>query len=346
MPIPKYSTLWFESSNRKTLRPTRWSRILYLTVILMLIGAVTGAQQPTRVYRVGYLSGGTETSRKPLLDAFRQGMQKFGYLERQNLLVEGRFADGKFERLPALLQDLLNWQPEVLLVSTTPANLAVKAANLNIPIVMVGVADPIGVGLIKSLARPGGNITGVTNIVAELVGKRLEILKETMGKLARVAVIVNPADANAVIQLRNAEAAARALKLNLQPVVNVRSAEDLPAAFETAKEAQAAIRMVDPLVSALRQETARLAIKHKLPVIFPFRDDVEAGGLVSYGTSLTDQYRQSATFVHKILTGTKPADLPVEQPMRFEFVINLKTAKQIGVTIPPNVLARANSVIR
>ena len=307
-----------------------WIFILFFP--FMMVGTTIQAQQSNRIYRIGYLSGGTEVSRRPLLDAFRHGMQKFGYIDGQNLRIEGRFADGKFERLPSLLQELLNWQPDVLLVSTTPANLAAKAANLNIPIVMVGVADPIGVGLIESLARPGGNISGVTNIVAELVGKRLEILKETVGKVSRVAVIINPADANAVIQLRNADAAARALKLQLQPVVNVRSAADLSTAFETATRARAhaAIRMVDPLGSALRQDTARLAIKHNLPVIFPFREDVEAGGLISYGTSLPDQYRQCANFVHKIITGTKPAELPVEQPMRFEFAINLKNPERLG----------------
>jgi putative ABC transport system substrate-binding protein len=337
-----------QSAGQSTAQRANTARMLTLFFIFMMAGTRVLAQQPNRMFKIGHLSGGTEASRQPLIEAFRQAMQKFGYLEGQTLRIEGRFADGKFERLPTLLQELLKWQPDVLLVSSTPANLAAKAANLNIPIVMVGVADPIGVGLIESLARPGGNITGVTNIVAELAGKRLEILKETVGKLSRVAVIVNPADANAVIQLRNAEAAARALKLQLQPVLNVRRAEDLSAAFETATRAraQAAIRMVDPLGSVLRQETAGLAVKHNLPVIFPFREDVEAGGLISYGTSLPDQYRQCATFVHKILKGTKPADLPVEQPMRFEFAINLKTANQIGLTIPPNVLARADRVIR
>ena len=241
--------------------------------------------------------------------------------------IEGRFADGKFERLPSLLQELLNWQPDVLLVASTPANLVAKAAKSSIPIVMVGVADPIGVGLIDSLARPGGNLTGVTNIVADLAGKRLEILREVVANVSRVAVIVNPADANASGQMRIADEAARALKLQLQPVLNVRQAGDLPGAFAAAvrARAQAAIRMVDPLASALRQETSHLAIKHKLPMVFAFREDVEAGGLISYGTSLPDQYRQCATFVHKIITGTKPAELPVEQPMRFEFAINLKT---------------------
>jgi putative ABC transport system substrate-binding protein len=300
------------------------------------------------MYKIGYLSGGNVTSRRPLLDAFSQGMRKFGYVEGQNLQIEGRYAAGKFEHLPALVQDLLAWQPDVLLVSSTPANLAAKSAKLNLPIVMVGVADPIGVGLIDSLSRPGGNLTGVTNIVVELTGKRLEILRDSVARLSRVAAIVNSADANTPLQLGVAEEAARALKLQMQPVLDVRQAGDLPGAFAAAvrARAQAAIRMVDPLASAFRQETSHLAIKHKLPMVFAFREDVEAGGLISYGTSLPDQYRQCPTFVHKIITGTKPAELPVEQPMRFEFAINLKTANQIGLTIPPNVLARADRVIR
>jgi len=294
------------------------------------------------------LSGGTEASRQPLLAAFRAGMKELGYEVGEHYRIDGRFAAGRFERLPQLLQELLAAKPDLLLVSTTPANLAAKRAKLTIPIVMVGVADPVGVGLIDSLAHPGGNFTGVTNIVAELVGKRLEILKEVIGKLTRVSVLVNRADANAPIQLRNAEEAARALKLQLQPVLNVQQADDLNGAFASMVQSrgQAAIRMVDPLGSALRQQTAELAIKHKLPMMFPFDQDAVAGGLLSYGTSLLDQYRQCATFVHKILTGRRPADLPVERPMRFEFVVNLKTAKQIGVTIPPNVLARADRVIR
>jgi putative ABC transport system substrate-binding protein len=204
------------------------------------------------------------------------------------------------------------------------------------------------VGLIASLARPGGNLTGVTNIVAELAGKRLELLKEAVANLSNVAVLINPEDANAASQMRFAEEAARALKLQLQPVLHLRQADDWAPAFDAIarSRAQAAIRMVDPLASAMRQKTAQLAIKHKLPMVFAFREDVDAGGLLSYGTSLPDQYRQCATFVHKILNGTKPADLPVEQPMRFEFAVNLKTATQIGVTIPPNLLVRADRVIR
>ena len=300
-----------------------------------------GAQQPAKRHRIGYLSGGTEASRLPMLAAFRRGMRELGYVEGQNFIIEARFAEGKFERLPALARELLGLDPDVLLVSTTPANLAAKAAISTMPIVMVAVADPLGVGLIASLARPGGNITGITNIGAELAGKRLEILKEIVPAASKVAVLINPDDPIAPLQMRSAEAAARNLAVQLEPVLAIRSGNDLKSAFEAAARvrAAAAMRMIDPIESALRKQTVALAAEHRLPIIFPTRDDV--GGLVSYGTNLPDQYRQAATYVHKILNGAKPADLPVEQPTKFELVINLKTAKALGLTLSATLLARA-----
>jgi putative tryptophan/tyrosine transport system substrate-binding protein len=213
---------------------------------------------------------------------------------------------------------------------------------------MVLVADPVGVGIVQSLARPGGNITGVTNIVAELAGKRLELLKEIVPTASRIAVLVNPDNPNAAPQMRSAEEGARSLRVELGPVLAVRNAGDLEGAFEAAVRARAAgaLRMIDAFAFILRKETATLAAKYRLPVIYPSREDVEAGGLMAYGTNIPEQYRQAATFVHKILRGAKPADLPVEQPTKFEFIINLKAAKQIGLTIPPNVLARADRVIK
>lgn len=212
---------------------------------------------------------------------------------------------------------------------------------------MVGVADPIGAGLIANLAQPGGNITGITNVIAELTGKRLEILKELVPTASKIAVIANPNDPNMPLQMRNAEPAARSLHVQLGPILAVRNADDLPGAFEDAKRAHAdaALRMVDPLVGALRQQTVALAAQYRLPIIYPFRESAEVGGLASYGTNLGNQYRQAATFVHKILNGVKPADLPVEQPTKFEFVINLKTAKSLGLNIPPSLLATADKVI-
>lgn len=263
------------------------------------------------------------------------------------MILDERYAEGKVERLPALAQELMRRKPDVLLVSTTPGNVAAKAATSTIPIVMVLVADPVGAGIVPSLARPAGNITGITNIVAELAGKRLEILKEIVPAASRIAVLVNPNSQNAPLQIRSAETAALKLGVELGPILEVRSPGDLEPAFEGAVRARAtaAIRMIDPLVFMLREETATLAIKHRLPVIYPSREDVEAGGLVAYGTNVPEQYRQAASFVDKIFRGAKPADLPVEQPTKFDLVINLKTAKALGLTVPPSVLLRADQVI-
>ena len=322
--------------------------ICLLTTALLFIVPSAEAQQGGKVYRVGHLSGSGEAASKPLVDAFRERMRALGYVEAQNLVLDQRYAEGKVGRLPALAQELIQRNPDVLLVATTPGNLAAKAATPTVPIVMVLVADPIGAGIVPSLARPRGNITGVTNIVAELAGKRLEILKEIIPTASRIAVLINPNSQNAPLQMQSAEDGARLLGIELRPVLEVRSPPDLEKAFEAAARARAgaAIRMIDPLVFMLRKETAALAAKHRLPVIYPTSDDVEAGGLIAYGTNIPEQFRQAATFVDKILKGRKPADLPVEQPTKFELVINLKAAKQIGLTIPPNVLARADRVIK
>jgi putative ABC transport system substrate-binding protein len=302
--------------------------------------------QSGKVYRLAQLSAGTKASRVPLLDAFMRGMRDLGYVEGQNLVAEHRYAEGGFDRLPALARELLAWQPDVLLAATTPGSLAAKAATSTVPIVM-DVADPTGVGLIASLSRPGGNITGVTNIGAELAGKRVEILKEIVPAAFKVAVLINREDANAPLQLNSAKSAADKLGVQLDPVLHVGAAADLKAAFETAARAgsTAALRMIDPLTSALRTQTLAFAAEFRLPIIYPFREDVLEGGLASYGPSLPEQYRQAAAFVHKIFNGAKPADLPVEQPTKFELAINLKTAKALGIVVPPTLVARADEVI-
>jgi putative ABC transport system substrate-binding protein len=304
-------------------------------------------QQPVGMRRIGYLSGGGEGAQQPLLAAFRRGMKTLGYAEGPSYSFEARYAEGRFERLAALAEDLLGRNPDVLLVQSTPANLAAKAATGSVPIVMVGVADPVGVGLVPNLARPGGNITGITNIGAELAGKRLEILKELIPSLSKAAVMINPGDPNAHLQMASAAAAARNLSVRLDPVLEIRSANDLQGAFAAAVSAGAgaALRMIDPLESALRLPTTALAIEHRLPIMFPFREAVELGGLVSYGTNLPDQFRQAATLVHKIFNGAKPADLPVEQPSRFELVVNVKTAKALGIDVPLFFQQRADEVI-
>jgi putative tryptophan/tyrosine transport system substrate-binding protein len=304
-------------------------------------------QHPAGMRRIGYLSGGSEGAQQPLLAAFRRGMQNLGYTEGASYSIEARYAEGRFERLPSLAHDLLGRNPDLLLVQSTPANLAAKAATQSVPVVMVGVADPVGVGLVANLARPGGNITGITNIGAELAGKRLEILKELIPALSKAAVMINPGDPIARAQMASAEAAASKLSVRLDPVLEIRSEGDLQGAFAAAVRAGAgaALRMIDPLESALRRQTAALAAEHRLPIMFPFREAAELGGLVSYGTNLPDQFRQAATLVHKIFNGAKPADLPVEQPSRFELVINLKTAKALGIDVPLLFQQRADEVI-
>ncbi|MEK6601947.1 MAG: ABC transporter substrate-binding protein [Candidatus Binatota bacterium] len=322
--------------------------VVALVPVLLATPLTVAAQRAGKVYQVGHLSGSGKAASKSFIDAFQEGMRALGYVQGQNWVLDERYAEGKGERLASLAQELIHGNPDVLLVSTTPGNVAAKAATSTIPIVMVLIADPVGVGIVQSLARPGGNITGVTNIVAELAGKRLEILKEIVPTASRIAVLVNLDNPNAAPQMRSAEAGARSLGLELRPVLDLRSADDLERAFEAAARAGAAgaIRMIDPLVFILRKETAALAAKHRLPVIYPSREDVEAGGLVAYGTNLPEQYRQAATFVHKILRGAKPADLPVEQPLKFELAINLKTAKGLGLTIPQSLLYRADKVIK
>ncbi len=333
-------------------RKIRVTMLRSLAASLLVIGLFTApfavqAQQAGKVYRVGHLSSGGEATSQASINAFREGMCALGYVEGQNWILDARYAEGKVERLESLAQELIHRTPDVLLVSTTPRIVAAKAATSTIPIVMVLVADPVGTGIVPSLARPGGNITGVTTIVAELAGKRLEILKEIVPTASRIAVLVNTDNPAAMPQMQSAEAAARKLGVELRPVLEVRSPGDLERAFGAAvrPRAHGALRMIDPLISILRKETASLAAKHRLPVIYPSGQDVEAGGLVAYGTNLPEQFRQAAIFVDKPLRGAKPADLPVEQPTKFELVINLKTAKALGLMVPPSVLVRADQVI-
>ena len=276
-----------------------------------------------------------------------RGMRDLGFVEGSNLIVEHRYAEGNFERLPLLVGELLAWKPDLLFVSTTPGGLAAKAATSTVPIVMVSVADPVGVGLVASLVRPGGNITGVTNIAAELAGKRVQLLKEIVPAASNIAILINPDDPIAPLQMDSAKAAAGALGIQLDPVLPIRSGADLEGAFQAALRAgaPAALRMIDPTVTELRKPTVELAAKYRLPVIYPFREDVLAGGLVSYGTSLPDQYQQAAALVSKILNGAKPADLPVEQPTKFELAINLKAAQTLGIMFPPSLLTLADEVI-
>jgi putative ABC transport system substrate-binding protein len=274
-------------------------------------------------------------------------MRSRGYVEGQNLVLDERYADGKFDRLPVLVQELIQLKPDVLLVATTPGNLAAKAATATVPIVFVLVADPVGAGIVASLARQGGNITGVTNIVAELGGKRLEIMKEFVPKATRIGVMVNPNDQNTPLQMRYAEEGARRLGIKLEPVLEVRTPDDLERAFESAAKARvpAVLRMIDPLVFMLRKQTAALSVKYRVPMIYPAREDVENGGLVAYGANAPEQFRQAAVMVDKILRGAKPADLPVEQPTKFDLVINAKTARALNLPIPPPLVLRGAEIV-
>jgi len=294
--------------------------------------------------RVGFLTSGPRSAFQPGFERFRRRMTELGYSEDTNIAYELRFAESHFERLPQLARELVALAPTALLVATSPANLAVKAATTKVPVVMIAVADPVGVGLAQSLARPGGNFTGVTNIAAELAGKRLEIIKEILPDARRVAVLGNPDDPIFAVQLRYAEAAAPSLQIELQPVLEVHRVEDNDAAFAAAVRAgaAAAIRFVDSMGFA---ETVAAAAKHRLPCVYASPDHVAAGGLASYGADFGGQYEQAATFIDKILKGAKPGDLPIEQPTKFELVLNLKTAKALGLTVPQSLLARADEVI-
>jgi len=318
-----------------------------LGALLLALSHSVEAQQPTKVSRIGFIIGASAFGSKVRTDAFRQGLRELGYVEGKNIVVEYRYAEGKPDSLVALAAELVLLKVDVIVTSGGAPTRAAKQATVTIPIVMAQDNDPIGNGFVASLARPGGNITGLSSVAAELSGKRLEFLKEIVPKLSRVAVLwtsTNPGNAQA---LRETELAAAAfgLKLHALDIVNPR---DIESAFRAAGKGRpdAVIVLASLVLNSQRTQVADLAVKNRLPAIYYALEWVEDGGLMSYGVSYTDLYRRAATYVDRILKGAKPADLPVEQPTKFELVINLKTAKQIGLTIPPNVLARADRVIK
>jgi putative ABC transport system substrate-binding protein len=310
-----------------------------------MCGAVAQAQQP-KVPRIGFLSGGSPTTSPARYDVFRQGLRELGYVEGKNITIEYRYAEGKLERLPDLAAELVRLKVDVI-VAIGPAILAAKKASSAIPIVFAGAPDPVGAGIVSSLARPGGNITGLSVMAPDLDGKRLELLKEAFPKVVRVAFLWGPGSARRNLALTDMEAAAKALGVKLQSLP-VRSLDDFDSAFARAKRegAQALITTPTALINTQQRQVLDFAAKNRLPAMYATSEFVEAGGLMSYASNNADSWRRVADFVDKILKGVKPADLPVEQPTKFELVINLKTAKQIGLTIPPNVLARADRVIR
>ena len=321
-------------------------------VCLLLTGflptAVSSAQQPSKLPRVGYLSTPPLVNTPRYVDAFREGLRQLGYVEGRNVSIEWRSADGKSERLPDLAAELVQLNVDVIVTYSTPAIRAVQRATTAIPIIMANVGDPVLEGFVASFARPGGNITGFTNLSPDLGTKRLELLKEISPKMSRPAVFTNPAQHKAAI--REMETAAHSLHVQLVKL-DVRIPEQLDKAFEAMmrERADALITLPNPIVrsdSRARRRIIEFAFRERMASIYEDIEYVDSGGLVSYGPDVAVNFHSAAAYVDKILKGAKPADLPVEQPTKFELVINLKTAKQIGVTIPPNVLARADRVIR
>ncbi|MGH7832878.1 MAG: ABC transporter substrate-binding protein [Candidatus Binatia bacterium] len=320
-----------------------------LTTALLSIVPFLQAQQPKKVARIGYLNTGPRTTfERARTGAFRQGLRELGYMEGKDIVIEWRYADGKAERLKQLTAELVGLKVDVIVTSGGGSTRAAKQATVTIPIVMTQDTDPVRNGFVSSLARPGGNITGLSRLAPELSGKQVELLKDVVPTLSRVAILGSSTQpANAQI-LKEIELATRALGVKLQ-YLDVQGPKDFETAFRDASKgrADAVLMLVSgPVYNPNRTQVVELAVKNRLPVIYRNREDVEAGGLMSYGVHLTDLDRRAATYVDKILKGTKPADLPVEQPTKFEFIINLKAAKQIGLTIPPNVLARADRVVR
>jgi putative tryptophan/tyrosine transport system substrate-binding protein len=316
-----------------------------LPAIILVIFHLAEAQQ-TKVPRIGILS-----ARSPgpleIFDAFHQGLHNLGYVEGKNINIEYRFAEEKYDRLPALMADLVSRRPDVILTHTTPGALAAKKATTTIPIVIGAAGDIVERGIVASLARPGGNVTGLTFVTLELDSKRLELLKEAVPKVIRVGVLVNPANPAWNNYPRNMEDLARALGVQLQRV-EARGFEDLEAAFSAMRKTNvnALLSVSDTVFGSHRKRIVELAAKHRLPAIGERKEFSEDGGLIAYGVDIPELFRRAAVYVDRIVKGTKPSDLPIERPSKFEFVINLKTAKQIGVTIPQSVLFRATKVVK
>jgi putative ABC transport system substrate-binding protein len=318
-----------------------------LCALLFALSVPVEAQQPKKVPRVGYLAAVSASADAPRLEAFRQGLRDLGYIEGQNIIIDYRHEERGFERLPDLAAELVRLKIDVLVAVTTNAALAAKKTTGTIPIVFMGVTDPITAGLVESLARPGGNSTGITNMAAILTGKRLELLKETIPKVSRVAVLWDPQAPGSTPQWKESQLPARELSLQLHSM-EVSSVDKYEDAFKDAIKARSAAIWItlNPLANSNQKLIADLAIKNRLPSICARGDYADNGCLMAYGPGYGTEGRDGARYVDKILKGAKPAELPVEQPMKFELVINLKTAKQIGVTIPQSVLFRADRVIK
>jgi putative tryptophan/tyrosine transport system substrate-binding protein len=324
------------------------AKILAYALLALFLATIhlAEAQQAKKVPLVGILFAATPSANSERIEAFRQGLRERGYAEGKDVLIEQRYADGNLGRLPALAGDLVHLNVDVIVSASSQGTRSLKEATNTIPIVMTSDTDPVGSKFVASLARPGGNITGLSILAPELGGKRLELLKESVPKLLRVAVLGTSTPTSAQV-LREIEVAAAALKVQLQ-YVSVRGPEDIETAFReaTGGRANGVLVLNSAILNSRRIQIVNLATRSRLPAMYAVPEYVEDGGLMSYSVSYTDLYRRAAVYVDKILKGAKPADLPVEQPTKFEFIINLKAAKQIGLTIPPNVLARADKVIK
>jgi len=324
-------------------------KIIFCLLATVLLSTVSfaQAQQPKKVPRIGFLGNSTAALEANLIGPFREGLRDLGYVDGRNILIEYRWAEGKYERFPTLIAELITLKVELIVTAGTPASLAVKKATTTLPLVMIAVGEPVATGLVTSLARPGGNVTGLTSIAEDLEEKRLELLREVIPKLSHIAVLWNPANRIQVILEKEVQAAAQVLRMKVLSL-EVRAPEEFDNAFAAILRERpgALLVLADRLFLHHRARVMDFATKHRLPGVHAYQELVEAGGLMSYGPSYADMHRRAATYVDKILKGAKPADLPVQRPIKFELVINLKAAKQIGVTIPQSVLYRADRVIK
>src|ERR1043166_8583820 len=322
---------------------------LLLALCSMLFAPCSSAQaqQAGKIFRIGFLDDSTASSIAVRLETFRQELSKLGWIEGKNVAIEYRYAEGKLERLPELASELVRLKVDLIVVLGTPGALAAKNATTTIPIVMTNAGDPVGAGLVASLARPGGNVTGCSSLASELITKRLEVLRDAVPRLSRVGVFRTPGSGTQ-LQLKELRVAATPLQLKLEEIETQADAKGLERAFQTSKQKQVGAITVTTgnRFFAERNQIVELAGKYRLPAIYPQDEFVEVGGLMSYGADYDDFYRRAAVYVDKILKGAKPADLPVQQATKFEFVINLKAAKQIGLKIPVDLLQRANKVIK
>jgi ABC-type uncharacterized transport system substrate-binding protein len=322
-------------------------RIVLCTLSLLTAPLAAQTQQTGRTVTIGYLGNSSPTLEANLVDAFREGLRQLGYVEGQNLVITYQWAEGHQERHAVLARELVRLQPDILLTAGTPGPLAAKHATQSIPIVTAIAGDPVAAGLVASLAQPGGNVTGLSTLAAELEGKRLELFKQAVPQLSRVVALLNPANPFTTIAWQAMQPAALALGVQLQPV-EVQHPQDLDRALATLTEARpdGLIIVPDRFLLTYRASIVRFMAEHRLPGMFPFREFVQDGALLAYGPDYTDMYRRAATYVAKIVQGAKPADLPMEQPTKFDLVINLKTAQALGLTIPPTLLFQAHEVIK